>query len=103
MQKKAKIIDFKTGQCLVYEGDRNPVGYKLQEVEEGYNHLWYLAGKAPKKPAPTIEEQVELKEQEYQMSRWQREIILAEGSGASDYSKAKAQEIENLAKQLRGE
>ena len=30
-----------------------------------------------------------------------REMVLAENSGASDYVKAKANEIEDLAKQLR--
>lgn len=40
-------------------------------------------------------------EQQYNMCRWQRELILAENSGASDYTKTKAQEIENLAQELR--
>ena len=40
-------------------------------------------------------------EQKYNMCRWQREIILAENSCASDYTKQKAQEIEELAKELR--
>lgn len=40
-------------------------------------------------------------EYEYNMCRWQREIILAENSGASDYTKTKAQEIEDLAEGLR--
>ena len=35
------------------------------------------------------------------MCRWQRELILSENSGASDYTKDKAQEIENLANSLR--
>lgn len=38
---------------------------------------------------------------QYNMCRWQRELILAENSGASDYTKQKAQEIEDLAKELR--
>ena len=38
---------------------------------------------------------------EYNMCRWQRELILAENSGASDYTKTKAQEIEDLAEGLR--
>lgn len=56
----------------------------------------------------TKEEQFEIKkqkvvelEEKYNMCRWQREIILSENSGASDYTKTKAQEIENLAKELR--
>ena len=40
-------------------------------------------------------------EQQYNMCRWQRELILAQNSGASDYTKTKAQEIEDLAKELR--
>ena len=50
---------------------------------------------------PTIEEQVSSLEQTYGMTRWQREGILAEGSLYSEYTKAKAQEIEDLAKELR--
>lgn len=40
-------------------------------------------------------------EYKYNMCRWQRELILAENSQASDYTKQKAQEIEDLAQQLR--
>ena len=54
-------------------------------------------------PAPelTLEEQVSSLEQTYGVTRWQREGILAEGSLYSEYTKAKAQEIEDLAKELR--
>ena len=54
-------------------------------------------------PAPehTLEEQVSSLEQTYGMTRWQREGILAEGSLYSEYTKSKAQEIEDLAKELR--
>lgn len=51
---------------------------------------------------PTLEYRVVALEQKYNMCRWQREMILADGSSASDYAKAKAQEIEDLAEQLRG-
>ena len=50
---------------------------------------------------PTIEEQVSSLERTYGMTRWQREGILAEGSLYSEYTKSKAQEIEDLAKELR--
>ena len=43
------------------------------------------------------------KEVEFGMSRWQREGILADGSQYSDYTKQKAQELEDLAKKLRKE
>ena len=52
-------------------------------------------------PEPTLEEQVSSLERTYGMTRWQREGILAEGSLYSEYTKAKAQEIEDLAKELR--
>ena len=50
---------------------------------------------------PTLEQQVIELETKYQMNRWQREGILAEGSLYSQYSKDKAQEIEEKAEQLR--
>ena len=46
-------------------------------------------------------QQVIMLEQQYNMCRYQRELILAENSGASQYTKDKAQEIENIAKELR--
>ena len=52
-------------------------------------------------PEQTLEEQVSSLEQTYGMTRWQREGILAEGSLYSEYTKSKAQEIEDLAKELR--
>lgn len=50
---------------------------------------------------PTLKEQLESKEREYQMNRWQREGILAPNSEYSSYVKAKAQELEDLAEQIR--
>lgn len=46
-------------------------------------------------------QQVIMLEQQYNMCRYQRELILAENSGASQYTKDKAQEIESIAKELR--
>ena len=104
--KYAKVIDNETKACEVGTGTNElfykSIGMTKQDVELAYDGSWYLYGYAPAKPAPTIEEQVKEKEQEYHMNRWEREIILAENSGASEFSKAKAQEIEDLAKQLRG-
>lgn len=62
---------------------------------------YVIVENATSKPEPTLEEQVVSLEQTYGMTRWQREGILAEGSLYSDYTKAKAQEIEDLAKELR--
>ena len=52
-------------------------------------------------PEPTLEEQVAKLEAETGLTRVMREMVLSENSSASDYVKAKANEIEDLAKQLR--
>ena len=72
----------------------------------GDRHIEMVDGKFkivanPVPPEPTLEEQVSSLEQTYGMTRWQREGILAEGSLYSEYTKSKAQEIEDLAKELR--
>lgn len=77
------------------------IGMTQMDVEQAHNGEWYLKGYAPAKSEPTIEEQVSSLEQAYGMTRWQREGILAEGSLYSEYTKSKAQEIEDLAKELR--
>ena len=58
----------------------------------------YLA----KKQKQDIETLVATMESETGLIRPMREMVLTEGSGASDYVKQKAQEIEDLAEQLRG-
>ena len=101
----AKIINEETKVCSVGIGTDTAfyksIGMSEMEVEQAYNGEWYLKGYAPVKPEPTLEEQVSSLEQTYGMTRWQREGILAEGSLYSEYTKAKAQEIEDLAKELR--
>ena len=67
---------------------------------EKQGEQYVIVANAPA-PEPTIKEQVSSLEQTYGMTRWQREGILAEGSLYSEYTKAKAQEIEDLAKELR--
>lgn len=52
-------------------------------------------------PEPTTEEQVRALENETGLNRAVRELVLSENSGASEYVKGKAQEIEALAKELR--
>ena len=61
----------------------------------------YIIVANPPIPEPTLEEQVAKLEAETGLTRVMREMVLAENSGASEYVKAKAQEIEDLAKQLR--
>ena len=106
MKKYAKITNEETKTCDVGLGTNidfyKSFGMVEMEVEEGYNGQWYVLGYAPQKPTPTIQEQVVALEKEYAMNRWQREGILAEGSLYSEFTKAKAQEIETLAEQLRG-
>lgn len=104
-KKYAKITNEETKACSVGIGTDEEfyksIGMTEMEVEQAYNGQWYLKGYAPAEPEPTIEEQVSSLEQTYGMKRWQREGILAEGSLYSEYTKAKAQEIEDLAKELR--
>ena len=106
MLKYAKVTNEETKTCDVGLGTNidfyKSLGFTEQEVEQAYDGQWYLKGFAPTKPAPTIAEQVLSLENEYKMNRWQREGILAEGSLYSEYTKNKAQEIEDLAEQLRG-
>lgn len=61
----------------------------------------YVIVANPKPKEQTLEEQVAKLEAETGLTRVMREMVLAENSGASEYVKAKAQEIEDLAKQLR--
>ena len=70
-------------------------------VETDKNYFLHNGEYVTEIPEPTLEEQVSSLEQTYGMTRWQREGILAEGSLYSKYTKAKAQEIEDLAKELR--
>lgn len=74
----------------------NHNGYHIEEQGEYYA----VVINAPI-PEPTLEERVQKLENLYNMYRWQREGILAPGSVYSDYAKAKAQEIEDLAEELR--
>ena len=101
----AKVVNEQTKQCDIALGNDDKyyesIGMTKQEVEQCYDGSYYLKGYAPQKPEPTTKEKVVALEKQYQMNRWQREIILADNSGASEYTKTKAQEIENLAKELR--
>ena len=105
MKKYAKVINEETKLCEVGLGTNSAfyqsIGMTEMEVEQAYNGQWYLKGYAPAKPEPTIKEQVAQMEAETGLTRVMREMILAENSGASEYVKAKAQEIEALATELR--
>ena len=83
--------ELENAPCMVFD----------EIVETDKNYFLYNGEYVTEIPEPTIEEQVSSLEQTYGMTRWQREGILAEGSLYSEYTKAKAQEIEDLAKELR--
>ena len=101
----AQIIDKQTKLVVVGIGTDSAyyksIGMVPMDVEQAYNGSWYLKGYAPAKPEPTLEEKVAKLEAETGLTRVIREMVLAENSGASEYVKSKAQEIEDLAKQLR--
>lgn len=107
MIRYAKVINEETKECNIGTGTNTAYYKKLgmveMEVEQAYNGAWYVKGYAPAAPEPTLEERVAVLEQTYGMTRWQREGILAEGSLYSEYTKAKAQEIEDLAAELRAD
>ena len=54
-------------------------------------------------PEPTAQEQVRTLEMQTGLTRAVRELVLAENSGASEYVKSKAREIETLAAPLRAD
>ena len=64
------------------------------------NGAYVIVQNAPA-PEPLLEEKVAKLEAETGLTRVMREMVLAENSGASEYVKVKANEIEDLAKQLR--
>ena len=96
-------MTFEIGQVLTKENYTtvaiacNKAGDRHIELVDGQ----YVIVANPVPPEPTLEEQVAKLESETGLTRVMREMVLAENSGASDYVKAKANEIEYLAKQLR--
>lgn len=93
---------FKIGQILTKENyTQGAIWCNANNAHiEVLDGVYTIMENAPA-PEPTLEEQVSSLEQTYGMTRWQREGILAEGSLYSEYTKSKAQEIEDLAKELR--
>ena len=70
-------------------------------VETDKNYFLHNGEYVTEIPEPPLEEQVAKLEAETGLTRVMREMVLTENSGASDYVKSKAKEIEDLAKQLR--
>ena len=95
-------MEFKIGQVLTKENyTQGAIWCNANNAHiEAKDGQYIIVANAPA-TEPTLEEQVSSLEQTYGMTRWQREGILAEGSLYSEYTKSKAQEIEDLAKELR--
>lgn len=102
MKKYAKIINEGTKLCDVGLGNDidfyKSLGMTELDVEQAYNGSWYIEGYAPEEP---LEHKLLRLESEYQMNRWQREAILAEDSPYTDFTKARARELEDIAEQIR--
>lgn len=73
-------------------------GYEIKETDVALE-AWGLTEE--EKEAKVIPSQLAALEAQTGLIRPMREMILAENSSVSDYVKAKAQELEDLAKQLR--
>lgn len=70
-----------------------------RHIEQVGSEFVIVANPAPKEP--TVEEKVAKLEAETGLTRAIRELVLTEGSGASEYVRKQAQEIEDLAQVLR--
>ena len=83
--------ELENAPCMVFD--------KIVETDK--NYFLHNGEYVTEIPTPTIAEQVAKLEAETGLTRVMREMVLAENSGVSDYVKAKAHEIEDLAKELR--
>lgn len=61
----------------------------------------YRIVKNPADAEPSVQEQVQMKEAQTGLTRAVRELVLAENSGASEYVKSQARDLETLAAVLR--
>ena len=61
----------------------------------------YRIVKNPADAEPSVQEQVQMKEAQTGLTRAVRELVLAENSGASQYVKSQARDLETLAAVLR--
>lgn len=96
-------MEFKIGEVLTKENYTqaaiacNQAGDRHIEQQDGQYVI--VANAAP--AVPTVKEQVHALESQTGLTRAVRELVLAENSGASEYTKTKAKEIETLALPLR--
>lgn len=105
MIKYAKVVDDNTKECIIGTGTYiefyKSMGMTELNVEESYDGRWFLKGKSPKQPEPTLEEQLIKLETEYGMSRVIREGILNNPTIYSEFNVRRAKEIEELAIKIR--
>lgn len=103
--KYAKIINEETKLCDVGLGTNIPLYKSLGmiplDVEEAYDGQWYLAGYAPVKPEPTLQETLEALEKKYNMPRVIREGILSNPTMYSEFNVNKAKDLEDIAEAIR--
>lgn len=103
MIKYAKIINEETKQCSVGIGSNTAYyqknGMTEQDVEQAYDGNWYLAGYAPAKPEPTVQEQIEALENSITARNIREAILDPEGWAANRIASINGQ-IEELRKQL---
>ncbi len=96
-------MEFEIGQIVALENYTqaaiacNKAGDRHIEAQDGQ----YVIVANPAPAEPTAEQKVRALESQTSLTRALRELVLAEGSGASDYVKQQAQEIEALAAPLR--
>lgn len=100
------FLGYQNGKIVLIKETReeleNAPCMKFDEIKETQENYFLHNGEyVTEIPTPTTAEQVAKLEAETGLTRVMREMVLAENSGASEYVKAKANEIEDLAKQLR--
>lgn len=102
-EEKLKELDYKE---IVYteKPEYDKENEKLSEVYtdgENITVSYEIVALTDEEKRQNLENKVSQLEKQYNMCRWQRELILSDNSGASSYTKDKAQEIETLAEGLR--
>lgn len=104
MKKYCLIIDKEEGTVDVALGNDEEyyisLGMKKRNVEQSKDGTWYLKGKAKAREI-SLETKLLKMEEVNMMPRWQRDIILAEGSTYPKTIRLKAKEIEDLAIEYR--
>lgn len=88
---KETRAELENAPCMTFD--------EIKETQK--NYFLYNGEYVTEIPTPTISEQVAKLETQTGLTRAVRELVLAENSGASEYTKTKAKEIEDLALPLR--